>query len=261
MADLAWTWSRDSNYSHGFLVLPVSAYLAWSRRHELAATELRPSWIGLVVICGSLVTLLIGTAGVEFFLMRTSVIGVVTGMVLFLAGWRWLRILAFPLAFTLLMIPIPPVVFFKIAFPLQLLSTRFGVAILELARIPVLREGNVIALAHTSLEVTEACSGIRSLISLFTLATLYGYFTSPDRAARVGIALMSIPIAIVANGLRVAGTGIAAQYFGPAAATGFFHEFSGWTVFMTSFAMLVAVASVFKQVARTPVGTLEVVTS
>jgi exosortase len=258
LTDLVWTWSRDSNYSHGFLVLPVSAYLAWSRREELAATERRPSWVGLIVVCGSLVTLLIGTAGVEFFLMRTSVIGVVTGMVLFLAGWRWLRILAFPLAFTLLMIPIPPVVFFKIAFPLQLLSTRFGVAILELARIPVLREGNVIALAHTNLEVTEACSGIRSLISLFTLATLYGYFSSPYRISRIGIALMSIPIAIVANGLRVAGTGIAAHYIGPSAATGFFHEFSGWTVFMTSFAMLVAVASVFKFLASTAVGKLEV---
>src|SRR3954466_11733924 len=133
MANLAWNWSRDSNYSHGFLVLPVSAYLAWSRRSELSAIERRPSWIGLVVVCGSLATLLVGTAGVEFFLMRVSVVGVVTGMVLFLAGWRWLRLLLFPLAFTLLMIPIPPVVFYKIAFPLQLLSTRFGVAILELA--------------------------------------------------------------------------------------------------------------------------------
>ncbi len=257
MTDLVWNWSRDSNYSHAFLVLPVSAYLAWTRRSELAAVDRHPSWIGLLLICASLATLLIGTAGVEFFLMRISVIGVVTGMVIFLAGWQWLRILLFPLAFTLLMIPIPPVLFYQIAFPLQLLSTRFGVAILDVARIPVLREGNVIALAHTTLEVTEACSGIRSLLSLFTLAVLYGYFTTPSHGARIAIALMSVPIAIVANGLRVAGTGMAAQYIGPAAATGFFHEFSGWTVFMTSFAMLIGVSTVFRFLTPVPAEKLE----
>ena len=259
MSNLVWMWSRDSNYSHAFLVLPVSAYLAWQRRSELAATERRPAATGLLVVLASLLALLVGTAGVEFFLMRLSLIGVVTGTLLFLAGWRWLRILLFPLAFTLLMIPIPPVVFYQIAFPLQLLSTRFGVAILEIARIPVLREGNVIALAHTTLEVTEACSGIRSLLSLFTLAVLYGYFATPLRGPRIVIALLSVPIAIVANGLRVAGTGIAAQDIGPAAATGFFHEFSGWTVFMTSFAMLAAVASMFKVMTPAMAGKSKVV--
>jgi exosortase len=257
MTDLVWNWSRDSNYSHAFLVLPVSAYLAWERRRELSSAERRPSMLGLVVICASLAALLVGTAGVEFFLMRISVIGVATGIVIFLAGWQWLRILLFPLAFTLLMIPIPPVLFYQIAFPLQLLSTRFGVAILDLARIPVLREGNVIALAHTTLEVTEACSGIRSLLSLFTLAVLYGYFTTPYRSARVAIAILSVPIAIVANGLRVAGTGLAAQYIGPAAATGFFHEFSGWTVFMTSCAMLIGVSTAFRFIAPAPAGKVE----
>ena len=257
MTDLVWNWSRDSNYSHAFLVLPVAAYLAWERRRELASTERHPSFVGFLVIGASLATLLIGIAGVEFFLMRISLIGVMTGMVLFLAGWRWLRILLFPLAFTLLMIPIPPVLFYQFAFPLQLLSTRFGVAILDIARIPVLREGNVIALAHTTLEVTEACSGIRSLLSLFTLAVLYGYFTTPHRGSRVAIAALSVPIAIVANGLRVAGTGIAAQYIGPAAATGFLHEFSGWTVFMTSLAMLIAVSSLFRFLPPAPARTLE----
>ena len=259
LVDLVWNWSRDSNYSHAFLVLPVSAYLTWTRRSQLAATERRPSAAGLVLVLASLGALLVGTAGVEFFIMRLSLIGVATGMLLFLAGWRWLRILLFPLAFTLLMIPIPPVVFYQIAFPLQLLSTRFGVAILQLARIPVLREGNVIALAHTTLEVTEACSGIRSLLSLFTLAVLYGYFASPYRGPRIMIALLSVPIAIVANGLRIAGTGMAAQYIGPAAATGFFHEFSGWTVFMTSFAMLVGVASLLKVMTPAVAGKLKAV--
>jgi exosortase len=166
--------------------------------------------------------------------------------VLFLAGWGWLRVLAFPIGLSLLMIPLPPVVFYQIAFPLQLLATKFGVAILQLTRIPVLREGNVIALAHTTLEVTEACSGIRSLLSLFTLAILYAYFSTPRNDRRILMALSSIPIAIVANGLRIAGTGLAAQYVGPSAASGFFHAFSGWAVFMTSFAMLVALGNALR---------------
>jgi exosortase len=244
--ELAGTWATDANYSHGFLVLPIVAYLVWERRGRLAATKRRPANAGLLIVAVSLIVLLAGTAGVEFFLMRISSIGVAAGIVLFVAGWSWLRVLLLPFAVSLLMIPVPPVVFYQVAFPLQLLATRFGVAILDLARIPVLREGNVIDLAHTKLEVTEACSGIRSLLSLFALAVVYGYFATPRRGPRLLIALSSVPIAIVSNGLRIAGTGIAAHYVGPAAASGFFHTFSGWAVFMTSFVMLVALANVLK---------------
>jgi exosortase len=255
--NLSYTWLTNDNYSHGFLILPLVAYFIWARRARLAATERKPTAAGLVLVVCSLVVLLIGTAGVEFFLMRTSAIGVAVGIVLFLAGWRWLRVLAFPIGLSLLMIPLPPVLFYQIAFPLQVLATKFGVAILHLTHIPVLREGNVIALAHTTLEVTEACSGIRSLLSLFTLAILYGYFATPKNGQRILIAFSSVPIAIIANGLRVAGTGIAAQYVGPAAATGFFHAFSGWTVFMTSFAMLVAVGNALKLLPSLRVNHLE----
>jgi exosortase len=252
LIDLFETWSTNANYSHGFLILPVVAYLVWNRRARLAAAERRPNSGGLVLVVCSLIVLIVGTAGVEFFLMRTSAIAVAVGIVLFLAGWGWLRVLAFPIGLSLLMIPLPPVVFYQIAFPLQLLATKFGVAILQLTRIPVLREGNVIALAHTTLEVTEACSGIRSLLSLFTLAILYAYFSTPRNDRRILMVLSSIPIAIVANGLRIAGTGIAAQYVGPGAATGFFHAFSGWAVFMTSFAMLVALGNALKLLPSMP---------
>jgi exosortase len=246
LVDLSKIWSTDANYSHGLLILPLVGYFVWTRREALAATERKPSAAGLVLVLVSLAVLLVGTAGVEFFLMRTSALGVVIGSLLFLAGWRWLRVLAFPIALSLLLVPLPPVVFYQIAFPLQLLATKFGVSILQLTHIPVLREGNVILLSQTTLEVTEACSGIRSLLSLFALAVLYGYFATPKNSQRIVIALSSIPIAIVANGLRIAGTGIAAQYVGPGAATGFFHTFSGWTVFMTSFVMLLAVGHALK---------------
>jgi exosortase len=179
--------------------------------------------------------------------MRTSAIGVAVGTLVFVAGWRWFRVLLFPISLTALVIPIPPVIFYQLTFPLQVMATKFGVAALELSRIPVLREGNVIWLTHTTLEVTEACSGIRSLLSLFTLAVLYGYFVDSRSLPRVLIAASSIPIAIIANGLRIAGTGLAAHYIGPSAATGFFHSFSGWTVFITSFVMLLAVANAVKR--------------
>ena len=160
------------------------------------------------------------------------------GGIVFLFGWQYLRILAFPLAFPLLMVPIPAILFNQIAFPLQLLASRFGAGALQACSVPVLREGNVIVLANTTLEVAEACSGIRSLISLLTLGIVYGYFSDPRTWVRVLIALTTVPIAIVANGLRVAGTGIAAHYYGPAAAQGFFHTFSGWLVFVFAFALL-----------------------
>jgi exosortase len=240
--DLAGIWFGDDNYSHGPLLLPVIGYVTWARRDALAREPLAPAGLGLLVLLGSMGLLLIGTAGVEFFLMRTSAIGTIAGMVLFLAGWGWLRILMFPLFLTALLIPIPPVLWFKIAFPLQLIASKFGVVALEALSIPVLREGNLITLTHTTLEVTEACSGIRSLVSLFTLAVLYGHFVD-GRASRVAVmAVSSVPIAIVANGFRIVGTGIAAQYFGVAAATGFTHTFSGWVVFMTSVGLLVIVS-------------------
>jgi exosortase len=251
--DLVGIWFADDNLSHSFLLVPVIGYLVWARRAALAATERRPANLGLALVLVSLLVLLIGTAGVEFFLMRMSAVGVIVGTVLYLAGWQWLRILVFPISLTLLVIPIPPVIFYQITFPLQVMATKFGVAALELAQIPVLREGNVIWLSHTTLEVTEACSGIRSLLSLFTLALLYGYFTDPRQPARAVIALSSVPIAIFANGLRIAGTGLAAQYIGPQAATGFFHSFSGWVVFMTSLVMLLAVANAVRLLPLSPI--------
>jgi exosortase len=244
--DLAGIWFNDENVSHAVLLVPIIGYLIWARRQRLAATPKKPSNIGLVIVLGSLAMLLVGTAGVEFFLMRVSAIGVAVGMLVYLAGWPWFRVLIFPISLTALVIPIPPVIWFQLTFPLQVLATKFGVATLELAGIPALREGNVIWLSHTTLEVTEACSGIRSLLSLFTLGVLYGYFAESRQGARVAIALSSVPISILANGLRIAGTGIAAHYIGPQAATGFFHTFSGWTVFMTSFVMLVLVAHAVK---------------
>jgi exosortase len=238
IAKLLFDWGHDDNYSHGFLIVPIAAYFAWERRDRLAAAVPAPSLLGLLVVFGSILTLIAGVLGAELFLTRISMLGILAGTVLFVLGWQHLRILFLPIAFLLLMIPIPAIIFNQIAFPLQLLASRFGETTLQLLHIPVLREGNVITLANTQLEVAEACSGIRSLISLLTLGIVYGYFVHPSVWVRTVIALATIPVAILANGLRVAGTGVAAHYYGPAAAEGFFHTFSGWLVFVVAFGML-----------------------
>jgi exosortase len=230
-----WT---DENYSHGLLILPMALYFAWERRKRLLAAELRPNNAGLILVLGSLGILAIGVLGFELFLTRISMLGILTGALLFVCGWRPVKILAFPILFLLLMIPIPTIVFNQIAFPLQLLASRFGEAVLMAFGIPVLREGNVIHLANTSLEVAEACSGIRSLISLLTIGIVYGYFTDSRISVRIILALATIPTAIAANGARISGTGIAARYYGPEVAEGFLHSFSGWIIFLVAFLML-----------------------
>ncbi len=241
IAKLVFDWGHDDNYSHGFLIVPIALYFAWERRERLLGAERQPSSLGLVVLIGSIVTLLAGILGAELFLTRVSIVGVVTGCVLYVLGWKHLRILTLPIAFLLLMIPIPAIIFNQIAFPLQLLASRFGETALTAWNIPVLREGNVIVLANTSLEVAEACSGIRSLVSLLTLGIIYSYFTDERPWVRVAVTLSTIPIAIVSNGLRVAGVGVAAHYFGGEVATGFVHTFSGWVLFVVAFVFLFAV--------------------
>jgi exosortase len=234
-------WYHDDNYSHGFLIVPLALYFVWERREKLRKIPVTPSALGLVFVLGSVAVLIAGILGSELFLTRISILGTVVGVILFLFGWAHLRALAFPVAFLLLMIPIPAILFNQIAFPLQLLASQFGESAMGLANVPVLREGNVLILANTTLEVAEACSGIRSLVSLLTLAIVFGYFSDPRGWVRTLLTLSAIPVAIVTNGFRVAGTGIAAHRFGAAAAEGFFHEFSGWLVFVSAFMLMLAV--------------------
>ncbi|MDP2321027.1 MAG: exosortase/archaeosortase family protein [Acidobacteriota bacterium] len=197
-------WSTDDNYSHGFFIVPLAAYFAWERRAQFERAEVRPSLAGLAVVALSMVLLVAGMLGAEYFLSRVALIGTVAGSVLFLGGWGRLRVLAFPLAFLLLMVPLPALIFNKIAFPLQLLASNLGEYSISAMDIPILREGNVLILANATLEVAEACSGIRSLVSLFTLGLVFGYFADRRLWVRSVIALSAIPVAIIANGLRVA---------------------------------------------------------
>lgn len=245
-------WYTDENYSHGFLIVPLSVYFAWERRLRLKEAVQRPSLFGLALILGSQGLLLAGILGSELFLTRVSMLGTLAGAILFLYGWNHLRILIFPIAFLILMIPIPAIIFNQIAFPLQLFASRFGETVLQIFQVPALREGNVIILANTSLEVAEACSGIRSLISLLALAIIYGYFIDPRIAVRLVLVAGAIPIAIVANGIRVAGTGIVAHFYGAQASQGFFHGFSGWIIFLVAFIMMFILYSTIAWISPNP---------
>ena len=240
LSSLVRQWASDDNYSHGFFVVPLAAYFAWERRAALLRAEARPSAAGLLLILGSLTVFLAGLFGAELFLTRVSLIGVLAGAVLFLWGREQFRILLFPLAFLLLMVPLPAIVFNQIAFPLQLVASRAGETVIAAAGIPVLREGNILHLPGRTLEVAEACSGIRSLVSLVMLAIVLGYFTESRTWPRIVLAVGAVPIAILANATRVAGTGLASHWISPAAADGFFHTFSGWLVFVVALAGLMA---------------------
>jgi len=238
IAGLVSDWWKDDNYSHGFLIIPIALAFVWERRAALKEAVIKPSAWGLAVVAGSLAMLLAGILGSELYLPRVSMLGILAGAVLFLFGWNHLRILILPIAFLLLMIPIPAIIFNQIVFPLQLLASRFGENTLIVCQIPVLREGNVLHLANTSLEVAEACSGIRSLITLLTMGIIVGYLFDSRLWVRIVLAVGTVPIAIAANGIRVAGTGIAAHFYGAKAAEGFSHTFSGWVIFIAAFIML-----------------------
>ncbi len=243
LTGLVHDWIHDGNYSHGFVIVPFAVYFAWERRHRLARANATPALGGLAVVLGGLGLLLVGRLGADLFLTRFSVLIVLVGAIAFIAGWVAVRILAFPLGFLLLMIPLPAIVFNQVTFPLQLLASRVGEAGLASLHIPVLREGNLIVLARTTLEVAEACSGIRSLVSLLTLGIIYGYFLDRRLWVRAVVAVSTVPVAILVNGLRVAGTGVAAHYLGAQTAQGFLHTFSGWLVFVVALGLLFLVTS------------------
>jgi exosortase len=238
LGKLVTDWWEIPDFSHGFLVPPFAAYLLWEKRKSLGSTKIVPTWSGVAVVALGLAVLLLGIYGAELFLSRVSLLILLSGLVLSFGGWQLLKELRFVLLVLLLAIPIPAIVFNQITFPLQILASKAASNLLPLFGVPVLREGNVIELPVMNLEVAEACSGIRSLVSLFTLAVFYGYFLEKSTLRRVVLALASIPIAIAANTVRILGTGLCVQYWDPDKALGFFHEFSGWVMFLVSLGCL-----------------------
>jgi exosortase len=231
-------WYELPDFSHGFLIPFFAAFLVWDKRHQLSVTPIDPSWAGISLVVLGLFELMLGLLGADLFLQRTSFIVLVAGIVWTLLGKAMLGKVKFVLFVLLLAIPLPAIVFNQITFPLQILASTLSSDLLPYAGVPVLREGNVINLPAMPLEVAEACSGIRSLLSLFTVAVIYGYFLERATWRRVVLALSAVPIAVTANVARIFGTGLCVQYWDPDKALGFFHEFSGWLMFLVSLSCL-----------------------
>jgi exosortase len=239
LARLVRQWATDDDMSHGFFVPLIAAFIVWQRREELAAIKPRPNWWGLVVVLYGAFQLLVATLGAELSMARAAFVITLIGSVWLLGGTLMLRKLAFPLFLLFFMVPIPAVIYNRITFPLQLLASRLAADALTLLSIPVLREGNILELPNQLLSVVEACSGIRSLLSLTFLSLVYGYFFERRAWLRVVLFVATVPIAIVANGSRVTLTGVLTQ-INPDLAEGFFHSASGWVIFMVALGILVA---------------------
>ena len=268
MAKLFRDWWNDENYSHGLLIPIIIGYILWTQREKLARVPVNSSllWGGAAILCASF-ALWAGVAGAELYTQRLSLILLLAGITVYFWGFRLLQMLLVPLALLFLAMPIPAIVFNKIAFPLQLFASRCAVWSMSMLGIPVLRQGNIIELKPLNsfdtkkLEVVEACSGIRSLMTLLTLAVVFAYFThTPDDRDKpqtrfgwlrnywfwraVILVGSAVPIAILTNAFRVSGTGVLAHYYGTAVADGFFHSFSGWAIYIVAFILLFGIGMI-----------------
>lgn len=241
-------WINLPDFSHGFLIPVVSLYILYDRRHKLAQVQAKGAWSGLAWICIGLGVLVLGRLSLEYFTTRVSFLIVIAGSVLLLLGKDYLKLTLFPIAYLIFMIPIPSFLMDKLTFPLQLIASSLSASVLNIVGIPVLREGNILELANTSLEVAEACSGIRSMLSLLALAVIFAYFNQKTFGKRAILVLSGIPIAIVANTVRVTGTGVLAYLFGDGAAQGFFHDFSGWAMYIVAFGCLLGLGGAMRKI-------------
>jgi exosortase len=240
LAGLARQWSTDPDMSHGFFVLPVVAVIVWKRREELAAIQPAVNWWGLAIAALGALQMLLGTLAAQVFLARTAFLVSFTGAVLFLGGARALKALAFPLLLLLFLFPIPAIVYARVTLPLQIFASATAETVLNWSGIPVLRDGNILELPHQRLSVEEACSGIRSLLSLSFLSLVYAYFFDRRVAMRWALLAATVPIAIAANAARVTLMGVLSEYRA-GMAYGAFHLFEGWALFVVALSLIVVV--------------------
>jgi exosortase len=231
-------WREDENYSHGFLIPFISGFIVWRKWPEIINLEKKPNSFGLLFFIFGLSLFILGYVGSEFFLQRFSIIVVIFGLILWNLGWLYAKLLVFPVFFLVFMIPLPYILYDSIAFPLKILASKLATTSLSILQIPIFREGNIIHLTSGTLQVEDVCSGIRSLVSLLALTTIYSYVAQKGFLSRLILVASAIPIAVLLNSLRVSITGVMAVYYGDRVAEGFFHEFSGWLIFILAFVLI-----------------------
>lgn len=230
-------WMNDDDMGHGFFVPAVAAYIAWQRKDEILSAEWSRNYLGLAIVLYASFQYILGTLAAELFLTRTAIVFSIAGAVLFAGGKPLMKILGFPIFLLFFMVPLPAVIYNQITFPLQLFASGVAEKSLLLLGIPVLRDGNILELAEHKLSVVEACSGIRSLLSLTFLSLVYGFFFESKGWLRAVLLFATIPIAIAANAFRVSMTGVLYEYKSEWA-EGFFHTAEGWVIFMFALSML-----------------------
>ena len=240
-------WASDDNYSHGFLVPVISFYLAYMRRDKLQTANVRPCNAGIALIVFGLILLILGWVATEYLTMRSSLVVVIAGLILYLFGLEIFKILLAPLCYLFLMVPIPAVLYDAAAFPLKIFVTNVSVLCMKALGIVVWKEGNILMFPNITLEVADACSGLRSIMSLLALGAAYAFVLHTKTRDRIILIVSTLPIAVLTNTLRVVATGVLAQFFGSAAAEGFFHEFAGLFVFAAAVVLFVALGSALKR--------------
>lgn len=240
-------WFNDENYSHGFLVPLIAGYFFYQKRHEIFQTEARPSMLGAYALGLWAIMFILGSYASEYFIMRSSLIVLFGALILLYFGAEVLKRMALPIGYLFLMVPIPYIIYDSFAFPLKLFVTKVSVIALKLMGIVVLREGNIIMFPNIVLEVADACSGMRSIMSLLALSVAVAFVGNFSTTRKWIIVASAIPIAIITNAGRVIVTGVLSQFFGAAAAEGFFHEFAGLAVFAFAMAMLIGLAALLRR--------------
>ncbi|MBN2226855.1 MAG: exosortase/archaeosortase family protein [candidate division Zixibacteria bacterium] len=248
--DLVIDWYTDPNYSHGFLVPIISAYLLWKKRTELVSLPQSGNNAGLIVIILGMILFVLGNGASEYFTVRFSLVVMIFGLVLYLCGTPLVRRTWFEILFLVFMIPIPYVIYFSATFPMQLFASKVTVTLLSLLGMPVIRQGNIIHLPNQMLEVAEACSGLRSLISLLALGALYAYMTQRQLSGKIILFLSTIPIAIIGNVFRVFVTALLAYTLETSVTTEPIHTIMGLSVFVVAFVLLFVFGAILRWILR-----------
>lgn len=241
-------WATNDNYSHGFFVPIIAAYMIWQKKKIIKKHAIRPNYLGLLIIIFGMFVFIAGNIGAELFTMRTAIVITIAGLCTFFFGIRITVTIAAPLVYLMFMVPLPTIIWNKIAFPLQLVAAQITSNVVHIIGIPILREGNVLHLSNTTLEVVDACSGLRSLTSLLALSAAYAYIITLATINKWILFLSAIPIAIIVNILRLTSTVLLATYIGPEAAQGFLHELSGVFVFIVAFIMLFGLSNLMQSI-------------
>ncbi len=247
LVSMAQQWWSDPNYGHGFLVPVFAAYILWRTRSRRHKVPIHTSNWGLPIMLFAIGLLILGTLGSEHFTARISLLFLLCGTVMFLFGWHVLRSVAFPIGYLIFMIPLPAIIYYQLTFPLQLLASRLGASGLVALGVPTVREGNLLILPNVTLEVVEACSGVRSLLSLLAAVVGYVYLAEPITWKRCILVAATVPIVIVSNGLRLVATGVLSFFLGPRVDSGLAHTGLGLAFFALAFLSILLVHKLLRR--------------